>query len=134
MYKTSFCGLEVSVKGVYSAYNLTEDELKSLKERFGQNINGSNGNYTVYAHHDRRVNLILFVHGLWQPLSFNIRKDLLKLYGSDRIYKKDVEELSKKLKERRICLHVEYDYSSNRWDIVDYDSFLDLLKELIASQ
>lgn len=131
MYKTSFNGLKVYVEGVYSAYNLSQEELESLKRRFGaENINGSNGNYTVYKHSSRKVILSLFVHERWIPLNFDIRKDLLKLYNSDRIFEKDIKALSKKLKEMRIQLHVDYDYKHG-WQIIDYDNFLELVKTLI---
>lgn len=132
MYKTSFNGLKISVEGVYSAYNLSKEELESLKRHFGAGkVNGSGGNYTVYKFARRQVILKLFVHEIWIPIDFDIRKDLLKLYNSDRIFEKDIETLSKKLKEMRIQLHVEYDYKNNFWYIVDYKEFLKLLKELI---
>lgn len=132
MYKTSFNSLKVSVKGVYSAYNLTADELESLKRHFGIKVNGSNGNYTVYKDANRKILLELFVHEKWIPLTFDIRGDLLKLFQSDKIFTKDIEKLSKKLKETRVQLYVKYDYSNNLWSIVDYNSFLELLKSLIA--
>ena len=132
MYRTSFNGLKVLVEGVYSAYNLSPEELSSLKRYFGADkVNGSNGNYTVYRDAHRRIILELFVHEKWIPINFDIRKDLLRLFNSNRIYTRDIETLSKKLKEMRIQLHVEYDYVNNLWHIVDYDKFLELLKNLI---
>lgn len=133
MYKTSFNGLKVCVNGVYSAYNLTQDELNSLKRTFGEiKVNGSNGNYTVYKDAKRSVMLQLFVHQIWRPVEFDIRKDLLSIFRSNKIYTKNIEELSKKLKELRIQLHVDYDHINDRWYIVDYNDFLELLKNLIA--
>ena len=132
MYKTSFNGLEVSVKGVYSAYNLTQTELECLKRTFGEkNVNGSNGNYTVYKDSNRKVILKLFVHDLWIPIVFDIRADLLKLYNSNRIYKDKIEALSDKLKEMRIQIHVDYNHDTQKWYIVDYEDFMELLKGLI---
>lgn len=132
MYKTSFNGLKVSVEGVYSAYNLSQEELESLKRHFGADkVNGSNGNYTVYKYACRKVILSLFVHEEWIPLDFDIRRDLLKIYKSDRIFEKNIEILSKKLKEMRIQLHVDYDSKNNFWYIVDYNDFLKLLEKLI---
>ncbi len=132
MYKTSFNGLKVSVEGVYSAYNLSPEELESLKRRFGADkVNGSNGNYTVYKDAERKVILQLFIHEKWLPINFDIRKDLLKLYNSDRIFEKNIKTLSKKLKDMRLQLHVEYDYRNNLWYIVDYGYFIELLKSLI---
>ena len=131
MYKTSFNGLTISVKGVYSAYNLDQKELESLRRTFGTNsINGSNGNYTVFKDAKRHVYLNLFIHYLWKPISFDIREDLLKLYGSDRLLKKNIDKLSKKLKDMRLELHVEY--LSGNWVIVDYDKFVELLGKLIS--
>ena len=132
MYKTSFNGLEISVKGVYSAYNLTPEELSSLKRLFGEsNVNGSGSNYTVYKNHERKVFLKLFIHDIWKPISFDIRNDLLILFNSNRIFKKKIESISKELKNRRICLYVDYDISTNSWFIVKYDEFLNLLSEII---
>ena len=132
MYKTSFNGLKVSVNGVYSAYNLSQEELYSLKRSFGEgNVNGSNGNYTVFKNAKRKVILTLFIHELWIPICFDIRKDLLELYNSDRLYEQDIKALSKKLKTMRIQIHVEYDNLSSSWHIVDYDKFLALLQNLI---
>ena len=131
-YKTSFNGLQVSVKGVYSAYNLNDEELESLKRTFGPNcVNGSKGNYTVFKKAQRHVYLNLFIHILWKPVQFDIRNDLLTLFGSERIEKKKIEKLTKKLKNMRIELHVEE--VSGSWNIVDYDKFLDILKVLIAA-
>ena len=130
-YKTSFNGLSISIKGVYSAYNLSQEELESLRRTFGPNcINGSNGNYTVFKDAKRHVFLNLFVHSIWKPISFDIREDLLKLCGSGKIFQKDIDYLSKKLKELRIELHV--DYISGNWFIIDYDKFLELIHELIS--
>lgn len=132
-YKSSFNGLLISVKGVYSAYNLTQDEVESLERTFGANsINGSNGNYTVFKNSQRHVYLNLFIHGLWKPISFDIRNDLLKLYKSHKLYEKDINLLSEKLKEMRIELHVDYDLVKRTWFICDYDKFLKLLADLIS--
>ena len=135
MYKTSFCSLEIHVEGVYSAYNLTETEVEDLKKHFGErNINGSGVNYTVFKNAYRKVLLTLFVHGLWKPIQFDIRKTLLDLYESERLYKKDVEYLSKKLKDMRIQLHVEYSHETGMWYISDYEHFVVVLRDLIAEQ
>ena len=130
MFKTSFNGIEKYQKGIYSAYNLTQEELESLKRKFGNSINGSNGNYTVFRNANRQVLLKLFVHELWIPIVFDIRNDLLNLYGSGRIFKDDIDRLSKRLKEMRIQLHVEY--YDNTWHIIDYSKFLELLKQIIS--
>ena len=131
--KTSFNGLTISTKGVYSAYNLTQEEFESLKRTFGlDSINGSNGNYTVFRNAQRRVYLNLFIHDIWQPVSFDIRNDLLKLYKSNKIYQKDIDALSKSLKELRIQIHVEYDYEKKQWSIIDYPKFIELLSQLIS--
>lgn len=135
MYKTSFNGLEVVVEGVYSAYNLSEKELQNLKRCFGESkVNGSQGNYTVYKDANRKVLLNLFIHDIWKPISFDIRKDLLQLFNSNKLYKKDIEKISKELKEMRIQLHVDYDPYITGWHIIDtdYDNFLNLLKQIIA--
>ena len=133
MFKTSFNGLEKFQKGIYSAYNLNQEELESLKRKFGPNsINGSNGNYTVYRDAKRQVILKLFVHDIWLPITFDIRDDLLNLYGSNKIYKDDINRISKKLKEMRIQLHVEY--YDEAWHIIDYDKFLKLLKQIISEE
>ncbi len=135
MYKTSFNGLSVSVKGVYSAYNLTQEEFESLARTFGiKNINGANGNYTVFQNAKRKVLLKLFVHDFWVPIAFDIREDLLRLYKSKRIYEDKINDLSKKLKKMRIQLHVEYDSKIKMWKIVDYDEFLKTLEVLILEQ
>ena len=95
MYKTSFNGLSVSVKGVYSAYNLSQNEYESLKRAVGaDNINGSNGNYTVFQNAKRQVLLKLYIHDFWTPVAFDIRSDLLKLYKSNRIYEEKIMDLS----------------------------------------
>ena len=133
MFKTSFNGLEVFVDGVYNAYNLTSEELSDLKRTFKDRVNGSKGNYTVYRDHIRKVNLTLFVHGPWIPIQFDLRKDILELFNSEKIYKGKIEIISKNLKERRICIHVKYDYTINRWSIVDddYTYLLNTIKEII---
>ena len=135
MYKTSFNGLSVSVKGVYSAYNLSQNEYESLKRAVGaDNINGSNGNYTVFQNAKRQVLLKLYIHDFWTPVAFDIRSDLLKLYKSNRIYEEKIMDLSKKLKKMRIQLHVEYNPKIQKWEIIDYPGFLRILEELISEQ
>ena len=134
MFKTSFNGLEISVHGVYAAYNLSSGELSSLKRKFEDKVNGSNGNYVAYKNVERKVLLKLFVHEVWLPITFDIRDELLKLYGSSRIYKKDIEYLSKKLKDMRLQLHVDYSFETKKWVIVDYDGFVSLLAKLISEQ
>lgn len=135
MYKTSFNGLEIHVEGVYSAYNLTSHEIADLTKTFGaRNINGSGGNYTVFKNAVRKVNLKLFVHGLWKPMVFDIRDTLLDLYGSDKIYKKNIEYLSKRLKDMRIQLHVEYCRQTGTWYIQDYEQLVEVLRDLISEQ
>lgn len=132
MYKTSFNGLEKYQHGIYSAYGLNREEFESLQHKFGPTaINGSNGNYTVFRNAKRQVLLKLFVHNLWIPITFNIRNDLLKIYGSNRIYKADIEKISQKLKAMRVEIHVDRDSNGN-WYIVDYDKFLELLKKIIS--
>jgi len=132
VYKASFNSLKIYEDGVYSAYNLTSNELESLKRRFGSKVNGSNGNYTAFGEASRRVVLQLFVHGRWQPVKFEIRKDLLKVFNSKKLYKKNIEKLDKKLKDMRLQLDVDYDGHDHRWQIVNYNSFLELLSKLIA--
>ena len=135
MYKTSFCSLEIIVEGVYSAYNLTENEIEDLIKTFGKrNINGSGGNYTIFKNADRKVILKLFVHGLWRPMTFDIRQTLLDLYDSDKLYKRNVEYLSKRLKEERIQLHVEYSRQTGVWYISDFDKLIEVLRDLIDEQ
>ena len=133
MYKTSFNGLDVFVEGVYSAYNLTQEELTDLKRTFRGKVNGSKGNYTVYRDHVRRVNITLFVHDLWIPIRFDLREDLLKLSNSDKIYTEKIKLISKELKERRICIHVDYNYCCNRWSVIeeDYIYLMKTIKEII---
>jgi len=133
MYKTSFNGLVISTHGIYSAYNLTQDEVASIIWKFGvNNINGSNGNYTIFKDAKRKVLLQLYVHDIWLPITFDIRDDLLKIYKSNKIYKKNIDFLSEKLKEMRIQIHVEYDSTNKTWSIVDYPKFLELIKEIIS--
>ena len=135
MYKTSFNGLSISVKGVYSAYNLTREEFESLTRAFDTNcINGSSGNYTIFQNAQRKVLLKLFVHELWIPVVFDIRDDLLRLYNSGRIYEEKIVDLSKRLKKLRIQLHVVYNEDAKEWEIVDYKGFLEILKILISEQ
>ena len=135
MYKTSFNGLSISVKGVYSAYNLTREEFESLTLAFDTNsINGSSGNYTIFQNAQRKVLLKLFVHELWIPIVFDIRDDLLRLYNSGRIYEDKIVDLSKRLKKMRIQLHVVYNEEMKEWEIVDYKGFLEILKILISEQ
>lgn len=135
MYKTSFNNLEISVEGVYSAYNLSQSELEDLTRKFGpRNINGSNGNYTIYKNAKRSVYLTLFVHEIWLPIKIDIREVLLRLYDSERLYKKNIENLSKALKKMRIQLHVDYNWTSNFWYITDFEAFIQILQKLIAEQ
>ena len=136
IHKTSFNGLEISVKGVYSAYNLSQDELESLKRKYGiQNVNGSNGNYTVFKDAYRRVLLKLFVHDVWVPITFDIRPELLMLYKSNRLYESDIHDLSKKLKKLRIQIRVKH-LSTKGWVILDsdYNVLKKTLEALIAEQ
>lgn len=136
MWKTSFNGLKVVVDGIYSVYNLTFNDLKDLERKFGsENVNGSGGNYTVFRDHDRKVVLSLFVHGIWKPISFDVRKDFLELFESKRIFTKNIEIISKELKERRICLHVDFNPITKTWYIIgeDYEGFLNLVKQIINS-
>ena len=131
IYKTSFNGLELSVHGVYSAYNLTPDELKSLKNRFPDKINGSGSNYTVYCNAERHLWLKLFVHEVWIPIRFDLRRDFLELTNSKKIFTKDIEKISKELKNRRIEIQVDYNIGNNTWSIVNYERLLNLIKELV---
>ena len=136
-FKTSFNGLEVSVTGVYSAYNLSQEEFEILKRTFGaQNINGSNGNYTVFKNAKRKVLLKLFVHESWTPIVFDIRNDLLRLYKSNKLYKDKILDLSKKLKQMRIQLRVMYNYNTKQWTIIekDYQELLKTIEFLISEQ
>ena len=43
-YKTSFNGLETEVRGVYSVYNLTPQEIEDINKRFYGKVNGSGSN------------------------------------------------------------------------------------------
>ena len=136
IYKTSFNGLEVSVKGVNSAYNLSQEELESLRRTFGiQNVNGSNGNYTVFKDAYRRVLLKLFVHDVWVPITFDIRPELLQLYKSNRLYESDIHDLSKKLKKLRIQIRVKC-LPTKGWVMLDtdYNVLKKTLEALIAEQ
>lgn len=130
--KTSFNGLQMSKEGIYHAYNLSVDEFESLKRHFGDKVNGSKENCIVCEHADRRIVLNLFVHEVWIPLEFDMRGDLLRLFKSNKIFQKDIKNLSRKLKEMKIQLHVDYDWKTNSWHIVEYDKFLELLSKLIA--
>lgn len=136
-FKTSFNGLDVVVTGVYSAYNLSQEEFQTLKRKFGsQNINGSNGNYTVFKNAERKVLLKLFVHEAWTPIVFDIRPDLLRLYKTNKLYKDKILDLSKKLKQMRLQLRVMYNFHQNKWTIMekDYQEFLRILGALISEQ
>lgn len=130
--KTSFNGLTVVKQGVHHAYDLTPKELESLKRHFGDRVIGSNGNYTVFENPNTRIFIQLFVHKAWKILQFDIRKDLLNLFNTDEISVNTVEQLSKKLFEKRIQVHVNYNWNTNSWSISDYDEFLELLKNSIA--
>ena len=130
-YKTSFNGLESEVRGVYSAYNLTPQEIEDINKRFYGKINGSGSNYTIYYKSKCCLWLKLFVHEIWIPIKIDIREDFLKLTKSNKVFEKDIIAISKKLKEQRIELHVSYDFNTNSWILENYDSFLETLKELI---
>ncbi len=131
MYKSSFNGLEISVKGVYHVYNLSQEELEIIRRTFGvDSINGSNGNYTIFKNAERHVYLRLFIHDLWKPIQVDIRDDLLVLYKTGRIYKKDIDYLSKRLHDMRLQLHVEY--ISGYWSIVNYHEFIELVAQIIS--
>ena len=109
-YKASFNGLESEVRGVYSAYNLTSQEIEYITKRFYGKVNGSGSSYTIYYKSKRYLWLKLFVHEIWMPIKIDIREDFLKLTKSNKIFEKNVIAISKKLKERRIELHVSYDF------------------------
>ena len=130
--KTSFNGLKVSVSGIYKVYNLTQDELESLKRRFGSKVKEDNAILTVHDNVSKRINLELFVHEMWAPVSFDIYGDLSRILNSSDISEQTIEKLSKQLEEMQIQLQVDYDWGSNFWSIVNYDEFLELLKSLIA--
>ena len=130
--KTSFNGLKVSEDCVYIAYNLTSKELESLKRRFGNRVYSSNGNYMIFQNVNKKIILKLFVHEEWRLVEFDIHKDLLKLFNSEDISEDIVNKLSKKLKEKRLQLNVDYSWKNNTWSISDYNNFLELLKSLIA--
>lgn len=130
-YRTSFNGLQVEVKGVYSAYNLTSEEIEDIRKRFNNQINGSNSNYTIYFSAERHVWLKLFVHTVWIPIRFDIRKDLLELTHSDKIYEKDVLRISKELKDMRIELHVSYNAIKNSWILEDREFLIETLKDIL---
>ena len=132
IYKCSFNSLNICVDDVYTAYNLTPNELKDLKRRFGEKISCNNGIYTVYKFADRKIFLELFVHEKWITVQFDIRNDLSRLFNATEIDKNDIKKLSEKLKENRVQLYVEYNMRMNTWKIVDYDNFLVLLEDLIA--
>ena len=134
VYKSSFNGLEISVKGIYAAYNLSSEDLYSLKRKFDNKVNGSNGNYIAYQNAERKVLLMLFVHDVWIPIVVDIRNDLLKLYGSNRLFKKDIDDLSRRLKEMRLQLKVDFSINTHQWILIDYDSFLETLSNLISEQ
>ena len=130
-YKTSFNGLEIETRGVYSAYNLTPQEIEEIQKRFYGKVNGSGSNYTIYHNSKRYLWLKLFVHGLWIPNKIDIREDFLKLTESNKVFERDIIAISKKLKEQRIELHVIYNHNTKSWFLEDYDSFLETLKKLI---
>lgn len=130
-YKTSFNGLQIETRGVYSAYNLTPQEIEAIQKRFYGKVNGSGSNYTIYHNSKRYLWLRLFVHELWIPIKIDIRKEFLELTKSNKIFEKDIIEISKKLKEQRIELHVVYNHNTKSWFLEDYDSFLETLKKLI---
>lgn len=130
-YRTSFNGLESEVRGVYSVYNLTPQEIYEINNRFYGKANGSGSNYTIFYKSKRHLWLKLFVHELWIPIKIDIRNDYLKLTQSNKVFEKDIIKISKELKEQRIELHVSFDLQSNSWILEDYDSFLETLKKLI---
>ncbi len=130
-YKTSFNGLEIETRGVYSAYNLTPQEIEEIQKRFYGKVNGSGSNYTIYHNSKRYLWLKLFVHGLWIPIKIDIREDFLKLTKSNKVFERDIIAISKKLKEQRIEFHVIYNHNTKSWFLEDYDSFLETLKKLI---
>ncbi len=130
-YKTSFNGLEIETRGVYSAYNLTPQEIEEIQKRFYGKVNGSGSNYTIYHNSKRYLWLKLFVHELWKPIKIDIREDFLKLTKSNKVFERDIIAISKKLKEQRIELHVIYNHNTKSWFLEDYDSFLETLKKLI---
>ena len=94
-YKTSFNGLESEVRGVYSAYNLTPQEIEDINKRFYGKINGSGSNYTIYYKSKRCLWLKLFVHEIWIPIKIDIREDFLKLTKSNKVFEKDIIERTK---------------------------------------
>ena len=134
IYRSSFNGLEVEVKGVYSVYNVTDEEFDFLRRRFHDKINGSNGNYTIYESAARYVWVKLYVHDQWFPIKFDIRGDMLKLLGKQRIYAEQVEDLSKILKSKRLTLKVDYDVHSNTWTFIDKDELLKIIKETMEEE
>ena len=131
VYKTSFNGLEVETLGVYKAYNLTPQEVESLRIRFHNKINGSGSNYAVYCNAKRYLWLKLFVHDVWIPIKLDIRKDFLAFSKADRIFEKDIRKASKELMEMRLELHVDYDLRTNSWTLVNKEDFLKLLESLL---
>lgn len=133
LYKTSFNGLQIETKGVYSAYNLTPDELECFRRYFHGNINGSGSNWTSFDTAERHVWLKLLVHNVWIPIRFDIREDLLKITSSKRIYEKDIQMVSERMKNQRLQLRVLYDNSSNKYSICeqDWEKFWNLLKIFI---
>lgn len=133
MYKTSFQKLEIEVRGVYSVYNLTPEELKSFNLRFHGKINGSGSNYTAFENASRKVWLKLFVHGCWLPIKIDIREDLLRLTNSNKIFNETVEKLSKTLKSNRVCIWVDYNIITNTWDFVSKEEFLKELSEILKT-
>ncbi len=133
MWKTSFNGLKVSVEGVYTAYNLSPEELDSLKLTFEKpKVIDSSGIFTVFKLNNEKVLLQLFVHGPWILIELDIRDDLLRLFKSDKINPKDIESLSKKMIDKRIQIEVDYNWRNNTWFIVDRNKFFNTLSNLIA--
>ena len=130
--KTSFNGLKVSEDGVYTAYDLTPEELESLKRHFGNRMKGSDGNYTICETSYRRVILKLFVHEARRLIEFDIRRDLLDLFNCNQISADTVKKLEEKLMEKRVRIDVDYSWSNNTWSISNHNAFIELLKSCIA--
>ena len=130
-YKASFNGLGVEFKGVYKAYNLTPEEIVSIRKHFCDQISDSKTSYTVSCVVENHLWLTLFIHELWEPIRFDIKKDYLKLTHSDEISKNDIERISASIEKLNISLYVSYNYYNNTWTIKDYDRFLEVLKSLL---
>lgn len=131
IYRTSFNGLSVESTGVYKVYNITNEEYLVLYKKFNGKLNGSKGNYTIYNNVQRHLWLKLFVHDLWKPIKFDIRKDFLKATNSQKVYEADIKKISKILNDSRFFLYVDYNPDTNSYTLLDKDSFFKVLAELL---